>query len=176
MIENEETTIDKYLVRPARKRRPDMSASFVTSEGDKKVWSEYFAVWLIKEGYYKGEDKDGNTIIVQTRTARDVITGQQDTPSNKRRPDLFIHIETEEDGEKLWDEILVAWKSKNGNYLAQNEDGQDIVIQTRETKEALFKRFQQKQIAPVDLDIDHTPDESADELTEPQETTELSET
>ncbi len=176
MIESEETTTDKPLIRPSRRRKPDMSASFVTLEGDKKIWSKYFSVWLIKEGYYKGEDNNGNTIIVQTRAAKDAITGQQDTSSNKRRPDLFIHIETEEDGEKLWDEILVAWKSKNGNYLAQNEDGQDIVIQPRETKEALFKRFKQKRVAPVDLGIDHTPDESVDELTEPQETAELLDT
>lgn len=176
MIESEETTTEKPFIRSSRRRKADMSASFVTPEGDRQVWSKYFSVWLIKEGYYKGEDKDGNTIIVQTRAARDLITGQQDTPDNKRRPDLFIYIETEEEDEKFWDEILVAWQSKNGNYLAQNEDGQDIVIQHRETKEALFKRFKQKRVAPVDLDIDNAPDEATNELTELQETAERPDT
>lgn len=152
MLETTEITTDTKLIRPTRRRKADMTASLVVPNPDgKPQWQYYFAVWEVKDGYFKGTDKDGNTIIVQTKAAKDAITGQQD--NGKRRPDLFIHIEGEdEQGNKVWDEILVAWQSKNGNFLAKNEDGHDIVIQPREIKEAAFKKRAPKRMAAIDFD------------------------
>ncbi|TDF37174.1 hypothetical protein EYS14_13520 [Alteromonadaceae bacterium M269] len=168
MLDSTETIIDTQLIRPTKRRKADMTASLVIPQDEgKPEWQHYFAVWLVKDGYYKGVDNDGNTIIVQTRAAKDAMTGQKDSgPTNtkRRRPDLFIHIEGEdEQGEKVWDEILVAWKSRNGNFLTKNDEGHDIVIQPREVKEAAFKHRAPKRIAAIDLDADPNTDEAITE-------------
>ena len=139
------------LVRPARRRPADITASLIIPQDEgKPKWQHYFALWLVKEGFYKGKDKDGNTIVAMTKVAKDAITGQTD--NGKKRPDLFIHIEGEdEQEEKVWDEILVAWQSKNGNFLTENDEGLKIVIQPREAKEALLKKFARKRMAAIDL-------------------------
>ncbi|WP_133471335.1 hypothetical protein [Paraglaciecola marina] len=142
---------DTKLIRPSNRRPADLTASLlIPKEGGKPDWQHYFALWLVKEGFYKGKDKDGNTIIAMTKAAKDAISGQKN--NGKKRPDLFIHIEGEdEQGEKIWDEILAAWKSRNGNYLTENEDGIKIVIQPREAKETLLKKFARKRMAAIDL-------------------------
>lgn len=152
MLDTDNTAIDTQLVRPTRRRKADLTASLVIPrETGKAEWQHYFALWGVKEGFYKGKDTDGNTIVAMTKAAKDAISGQKD--NGKKRPDLFIHIEGEdEQGSTVWDEILVAWLSKKGNFLTKNDDGIDIVIQPREVKEAAFKNRAPKRMAAIDLD------------------------
>lgn len=151
MQNSTETTTDTRLVRPSKRRAADLIASLVIpQETGKAEWQRYFSLWLMKDGFYKGTDEDGNTIVAMTKAAKDAISGQKD--NGKKRPDLFIHIEGEdEQGNTVWDEILVAWQSKNGNFLTKNEDGYDIVIQPREVKEAAFKTRTPKRMAAIDF-------------------------
>ncbi|TDF41294.1 hypothetical protein EYS14_00065 [Alteromonadaceae bacterium M269] len=154
MLDSTETIIDTKLIRPSRRRKADMTASLVIPNPDGKPdWQQYFAVWeQPKDGCFKGRDKDDNSIVVMTREAVDAITGYQGD-DNKKRPDLFIYIEVTEDGETFLDEVLVAWKGKKtGIFKTQNEEGHDIVIHTREAKEATFKNRPRKRMAAINFD------------------------
>jgi hypothetical protein len=149
---NPTNTNDAFL--RAGQYQPDLSASIVTEKDGEAVWTKYFTVDVVADGYFKGLDMDGETIIVQTREANDA---QQDTDkpnsSSKRRPDLFVYREDETEDGTVWTEIFVAWKGKkNGYFTASNSDGNDIVIQTNESREAMFNEHSTKQINPVDFE------------------------
>lgn len=142
---------------PGQKTKPDLTAKVVSKDGDKAIWSQLFAVWKGKQdGYFKGKDKDGHTIIVQTLDAKNALLEQQGMQplTSARSPDLFIYREDVEDGEKIWTQILVAWTGKkDGYFTGKDADGNDVVMQTREAKDAALKRQPVKQAVPVDLDI-----------------------
>lgn len=139
--------------RQSSKNLPDLSASMVTEQDGKNVWDKYFAVSCIAEGYFKGLDHEGNTLIVQTREAKQLQQGDDGVDaSDTRLPDLFVYREEEGDTGTVWTEVLVAWKGKkDGYFTATNEDGHDIVIQTKAAREANFKQRKARQIAPVNF-------------------------
>lgn len=135
---------------------PDLNFSLITKEDGKDSWEPYVSADFVKEGYYKGMDDEGNTIIVQTLKAKnDVLIAHGYTPPNtKRPPDLYIYIEDiAEGGEKVWTDAFVVWKGKkDGYFTGKHADGRDIVGTTREAREANLKQ-RQTQVAPVDLDL-----------------------
>lgn len=133
---------------------PDLTASIVTQQSGKNKWTPFLSVNQVGEGYFKGEDKDGNTTIVQTHAAYAVATGQPSSANDKRIPDLLIYYEVEEDGDRFWVEILAAWKGKDGYFTGKNADGHSVVIQTREAKEASFKNRKPRRIAAVNFNAE----------------------
>lgn len=142
----EETTVTKVL-----EAKPDLTASIITIQNGKNVWENYFSVSAVKKGYFKGEDVNGQIIIVQTLEAKLEQEGRQ--PTGKHLPDLYIYLETLEEGGKVWTEILVAWQGKKqGYFTGKDNDGNSVVIQTRDVKEAYLKQRPQKRVTPVDLD------------------------
>lgn len=149
MLDNHDNSPETCLIRPSRRPQPDITASLIIKdESGKSHWQPYFSVFDDGEGFFKGKDIDGNTILVLNREAKDAITGTPPNPS-KKRPDLFIFIEAEdENGEPIWDEILVSWKGrKDGTFKTQNAEGHDIILQTREAKEAALAKTSTKRIA-----------------------------
>ena len=129
-------------------KQPDLTAFIVTPTDGKSLWGSYFTAFAVNEGYFKGEDEDGNTIIVQTLTAKTALTGQRAT--EKRWPDLYIYIETIENGEKIWTEILVVWKGQSGYFTGKLKDGRSVVIQPKALADKPSQQI--KQVAPVDID------------------------
>ncbi|MEM0909424.1 MAG: hypothetical protein AAGJ37_00525 [Pseudomonadota bacterium] len=149
MLKNDTQTTETSHVRPSRRRKPDIIASLIIEQDcGKTTWQPYFDLWDDGEGFYKGTDPDGNPILVLTREAKDAIV-EPPIHSTKRRPDLFIFIEAEDEaGEPMWDEILVAWKGKkDGTFKTQNAEGQDIILQTREAKAAALAKSNTQRIA-----------------------------
>jgi hypothetical protein len=133
--------------------KPDLSADTITKLDGKSIWEAYFAVWIVREGYFKGVDVNGQTIIVQTLAAKLKQEGRE--ASGNRLPDLYTYLETIEDGEKVWTEDCVLWKSKKeGYFTGKNADGVDVVVQTREAKEALSGKRKPKQVKAIDLDAE----------------------
>lgn len=132
----------------------DLNASIVTEENGRKQWHSLFTADKTIDGYFMGKDKDGNAIVVQTREAKSHWLSQQgDELKGNRLPDLFIYLEEEEDHEKIWTEILVAWKGKKaGYYTTRNAEGQSVVIQTREAAEANLTNRHAYRMAAVDLE------------------------
>lgn len=131
--------------------KPDLTADVITQQDGKSVWEAFFAVWAVKAGYFKGVDVNGQTIVAQTLEAK--LALEEREPSSRRLPDLYVYLETIEDGEKVWTEILVAWKGKkDGIFTGKGNDGNDVVIRTKEAKAALSVKRKPKQVKVLDLD------------------------
>jgi hypothetical protein len=146
------STPQKAGAQAKQHAQADLTASVVITQEDGQAnWQHYFAVWQVRDGYFKGKDRDGNIIVVQTREAKDALSG--DVSASARRPDLFIYRETDDEtGKSVWDEITVAWKGKKaGIFKAKTDEGDDIVIQTKEAKAANFSRKRLRRIDAIDL-------------------------
>jgi len=142
--------IEEAAVNNVSATKPDLSASIVTVQDGKNIWEDYFSVSAIKAGYFKGEDINGQTVIVQTLDAK--LEQEVRQATGKKLPDLYIYLETLEEGEKVWTEILVAWQGKKqGYFTGKNSDGNSVVIQTRAVKESYLKQLPLKRVTPVDL-------------------------
>ncbi|MEP0175038.1 MAG: hypothetical protein ABJH28_12500 [Paraglaciecola sp.] len=133
--------------------KPDLTANIIRLEGDKRIWDAFYAVYHTPtEGYLKGEDVMGRTIIVQTLAAKLAQEGR--TASGSNLPALYTYVETVEDGVKVWTEILASWEGKKvGYYTGKTADGEDVVTQTREAIEALSGKRKPKQVQAIDLGV-----------------------
>ena len=64
-----------------------------------------------------------------------------------RKPDIEFHHVTEEDGQTVWEKVGAVWQNKEG-YFSGQINGQKVVGQTREAKEALIAMRKQQEAAP----------------------------
>lgn len=64
-----------------------------------------------------------------------------------RKPDIEFHHVTEENGQTVWEQVGAVWQNKEG-YFSGQINGQKIVGQTREAKEALIAMRKQQQAEP----------------------------
>lgn len=64
-----------------------------------------------------------------------------------RKPDIEFSRVYEEDGQTVWEQVGAVWQNKEG-YFSGQINGQKIVGQTREAKEALMAMRKQQQAAP----------------------------
>lgn len=64
-----------------------------------------------------------------------------------RKPDIEFSSVYEENGETVWEQIGAVWKGKEG-YFTGTINGQKVVGQTREAKEALMAMRKQQQAEP----------------------------
>lgn len=142
---------EKTTITHAQDTKPDLTADLVIQQDGKSIWEAFFAVWAVKVGYFKGVDVNGQTIVVQTLEAK--LALEERESSSRRLPDLYVYLENMEDGEKVWTEILVAWKGKkDGIFTGKDNDGNDVVIRTKEAKAALSVKRKPKQVKALDLD------------------------
>lgn len=65
-----------------------------------------------------------------------------------RKPDIEFHHVTEEDGQTVWEQVGAVWKGSKDGYFTGTINGQKIVGQTREAKEALMAMRKQQQATP----------------------------
>jgi len=150
----QETTandIHHTAVAMAATTKPDLTANIIREQDGKSIWDAFYTASHIKKGYSKGEDIHGRTIIVETLAAKLEREGKQ--PSGKNQPELYVYVETIENGEKVWNSLAVAWNGKKaGVFTGKTTDGESLVMQTKEAIEALSVKRQPKAIKAIDLD------------------------
>lgn len=148
--ENTEHNINHAAVAMAVTTKPDLTATIIREQDGKSIWDAFYTANNVKQGYSKGEDINGRIIIVETLTAKLEREGKQ--PSSKNLPELYTYVETVENGEKVWNQLAVAWKGKkDGIYTGKTTEGESIVIQTRAAIEALSVKQKPKQVKALDL-------------------------
>jgi hypothetical protein len=86
---------------------------------------------------------------------------QQPTQNVRRgnKPDMYIQLVTREGEKTYWEDIGAAWNKKDGYSMGKLDGDREIVIQSREAREAALEkiRARSKQEASIDIDNSHTP-------------------
>ena len=143
MTENSTTTVASTV-------KPDLTANIIREQNGKTIWEAFYTANNVKQGYSKGQDINGRTIIVESLASKLEREGKQ--PSGKNQPELYSYVEVVENGTKVWHELAVAWKGKKeGVYSGKTTDNENIVIRSRAAIETLNVKRLPKQIKAIDL-------------------------
>jgi hypothetical protein len=74
------------------------------------------------------------------------------------KPDVYIQLVTREGDKTYWEDIGAAWNKKDGYSMGKLDGNREIVIQSREAREAALAKIRsRKQEASIEIESDPTP-------------------
>jgi hypothetical protein len=103
-------------------------------------------------------EQDGN---VNQTSSQATLKTKNIRQSRGRKPDNYYQAVTRDGDTTYWEDIGATWNGKRGyakGTLIIDGKKIDIVVQTYEARERALSKFrQQKRVAPVDMESNHTP-------------------